>query len=207
MAAVTLFGTTGSSASPPLSLEARVLAQGEFERVFVLPDRQRLRTAGEWVRTERGLSSGVRDLTIARLRREGFVAALRVGLRAWHGVNVVRPFKPHWAGSSAVLQFESSASAKAEASAMLRAAKIVPPDNIPTAQFAVPGISGALGYERYLPDGGEDTIAFADGRFLYLIRFGAFTGARAATVAPFPRARMLVAARTLYNRVHGHSLP
>lgn len=203
IAALTVLGTAGSTVSAPLPLEARLLQQGEFARVSVLPEPQRFGAAARWVRAERGFSSRVRDLQIARLEQEGFVAALRAERRAWHGVNVVHPFKPYWAGSSAVLQFESASSATAEALAMLRDAKIVPPDAIPTARFAVPGIPGALGFSRYLGNGEEDTLVFADGRFLYAISFGSFTGARAATVPPSPRARMLAAAHALYQRVHG----
>jgi hypothetical protein len=203
IAALTVLGTAGSTVSAPLPLEARLLQQGEFERVSVLPEPQRFGAAARWVRAERGFSSRVRDLQIARLEREGFVAALRAELRAWHGVNVVQPFKPYWAGSTAVLQFESASSATAEASAMLRDAKIVPPGTIPTARFAVPGIPGARGFTRYLGNGEETTLVFADGPFLNVIGFGTFTGARALTVPPYLGARMVAAARTLYQRVHG----
>ena len=43
IAALTTLGATRSSAHPPLPLEARVLDQGEFERVFVLPEQAPVR--------------------------------------------------------------------------------------------------------------------------------------------------------------------
>ena len=68
----------------------------------------------------------------------------------------------------------------------------------PSVVFAVAGIPGAVGFEQTGASGGRN-VAFADGRFYYLVGDGWNNSAKDAV----PRATLIAAATKLYQRVHG----
>jgi hypothetical protein len=66
-------------------------------------------------------------------------------------------------------------------------------------RFVVPGLPRASAFRVGTSSDGDDSIWFTDGRFLYFVGMGWGNGARPA------RAALIVAAESLYERVHSHA--
>ena len=68
----------------------------------------------------------------------------------------------------------------------------------PVSRFVVAGIPTASAFRLGTSSSGGDNILFTDGRFLYFVGIGWSTGGKPA------RAALIAAARSLFERVHGH---
>jgi len=128
----------------------------------------------------------------SRLRRAGFVAAIREDLD-WSGGG-------DRAALSAVVRLGSAKAARAEISQQLRDFADQPnrDNNVKTyTPFEVPGIPGARGFSSTSTGGAGHNIIFADGPFTYHIGVGWF----AQVKNPPTRAQLIAATARLYKRV------
>lgn len=188
-------GVAGSeSAVKPLRITGRVLRAGELPG-FVPKERPAAVTSvAAWNKVA---PSGGIDVE-ARLRRAGFVAAVREDLEWTKGSDR--------AALSAVVRLGSAGAARAEIAQQVRDFAAAPNrGRVKTyTPFAVPGIPGAHGLTLTDDRGGEGhNIIFADGPFTYLIGVG--WGAQAKD--PPTRAQLISTATTLYKRVHARPAP
>ncbi len=140
--------------------------------------------AAVWV-SGLGLSISAQNAEEARLRRLGFVAGV--------AENLLFPGNPNRYGLSLVEQFRSASSAKAE---LGHGAGNSP--GVKWTYFAVAGIPGARGFETIGKGTSGRNVAFADGRFYYVV--GAGWNAPASNVVS--RTTLIAAALALYHRVH-----
>jgi hypothetical protein len=175
-------------ASPrPLPLRDRLIKQGELAGFRPQSEARAYRTAEAWVGSGPH-PSGEQMSAIARLQREGFVAALSELLdRETAGGG----------GESWVVQLGSAASARAELKVDLDKAKRDEPS---FSAFSVPAIPSARGFRVFVNGEVGENIFFADGPFLYLVGQGGPSGDKTLPT----RAGLIKAVTTLYRRVHGH---
>jgi hypothetical protein len=113
----------------------------------------------------------------ALLRKDGFAGGIFENLH-WQARNID--------GLSMVVQLGSPAAARTYLTIY----------NGPLAPFPVSGIPGARGFG----DSGGVNIVFADGDYAYLVGAGWQSGSTHTVT----KAQLLVAAKLLYHRVHGH---
>jgi len=168
-------------AAAALPLTGRVLRAGELSGMVASGPVRVITGAAAWVKSEGGPG---RKAEIARVRKLGFIAGVRENLRA--------PGNPARAGLSAVEQFSSATSAKAEVVHESTA-------NGPWVSFPVHGIPGARGFEALSSQGNGRNVAFADGVYYYIVGAG-WGGASNNAVS---RSTIAAAALRLYQRVHG----
>ncbi len=179
-------GTTASSttsaagaAAPPGGVRGRVLAAGELSGMRPQPQLVGV-DAPSWVVAE-AVAPSHRASEVARLRRLGFLAAVREPLVAENGSQA--------AGVSIVEQFRSASAARAELAVeygqnAASGGRLTP--------FAVPGIPGGRGFDLSGQGGSGANVAFTKGPYLYVVGEAAEASSRASVLA---------AAQHLYNRV------
>lgn len=169
-----------AGAPPGLAgVRGRVLVANEMKG-FVPHGRRALGiNAASWAVVDQ-VPPGQRAALTGMLERLGFVAGLREDLI---GPN-------HLVGLSTVEQFRSVAAARAELRAELALAVAGP-----APAFAVSGIPGARGFGAA---GSGFNVAFADGRYFYLV--GAESPPPGVPGGP-TRASVIAAAQHLYGRV------
>ena len=175
-----------AAAPKPLPLSARVIRQGDFSDLRPESRTQSFRTAKAWVAFDSQLTPAQASTDTARLKREGFVAAVTEFLD--RGSTRQR-------GVSWVLQLGSAAAARAELKA-----DFAEFENLggTFSAFAVPAIPGARGYRSVGGGFGGENVLFADGSFLYLVGQG-----WSSSEKPPTRAGLIAAVKKLYGRVHG----
>ncbi|MGZ6693619.1 MAG: hypothetical protein ACXVHQ_40290 [Solirubrobacteraceae bacterium] len=165
-----------------LAIEQRVLRDGEFAG-FVAPAHVSVaRDVGAFLR---GVPASQATADVRRLRRAGFVAAITEHLRS-----TVTPVDRD--AISTVVQFRRVDSARAEVTHALAG------EGAHLTAFAAPAIPGAKGLARSRGYGRSLDIAFANGRFFYLV--GCAFDARSKR--PPTRSQLIAAAQLLYRRVH-----
>jgi hypothetical protein len=190
------FATTGAAlAGPkPLTLNDRVIQQGEFPPFLALPGPSTTlyNSPNKWVSVDTSLTDAQSKAEIAQLRGDGFVAVLSRQL----GTAQQEPF----GGLSWVMQLRSATAAEAALAANIQYAKTsLKPPNTYTA-FQVAGIPGARGYSASSAGGAGDNLVFTDGPFLYFVGFGWTSKPKNLPT----QAQLVDAASRLYKRVHGH---
>lgn len=177
----------------PLHITGRVLRAGELAGFVPKERAATVASVAAWAKIA---PSGGIDVE-ARLRRAGFVAAVREDLNWTNGSDR--------GALSAVVRLGSARAARAEIAQQVRdfadeprrgRAKTYTP-------FAVPGIRGAHGFTLTATDGAGHNIIFADGPFTYHLGVG--LGPQAKDI-PTP-AQLISAATTLYKRVHARPAP
>jgi hypothetical protein len=182
-------GTPGLGAPPkPLPLSARVIAHGEFAGFgpFGPPHLQTFRSATTFLRQYQQASTPSQvSAWVALLHREGFVAVV---------VEQLGSLTANRGGLSWAMELGSPADARSEV------AKEVAEDQAhgPVSRFSVGGIPRVSAFRLGTSSNGGDNILFADGRFAYFVGIGWSNGGKPA------RAALIAAARSLYERVHGH---
>jgi len=165
-----------SAAETPLPLKARVFNPSELHSLFLRPGKEgTTRDPATWSR-----DSG---LTVAQLRRDGFVVGIREDSKPRSPVDAV--------GVSLAAQFKTPAGA----------ARAVAQEPTHPRKFPVPGIPGARGY-KYLGQTREFDIYFADGDFEY-----AEVVAQPGDEGGLTGLLLAAATRSLYHRVHGRPAP
>jgi hypothetical protein len=167
-------GAAGAAPASPHSLTARVLNAGQL--AGMRPDAKLVivRTATAW--------SDGNATQATRLKRWGFAGGVAEAL--------LTPGNSNRYGLSLVIQLSSAANARA-------ALKAEYGSNGPWTHFAVPGIPGAVGFERLTASEGGRNIVFALGPFTYLVAVGWLAGARNSV----PRSALITAAKLLYAHV------
>jgi hypothetical protein len=174
-----------------------LLRQGEFERFFVLPRVYTYRSADRWAHSA---DAPVAASSAARLRHEGFRLALSEHLRAWHGVGVIRPFKPGWYATSTAIELASPEAARAEVRAMIRDDQRADSTEqvADYRPFGVPGIPGAHGHCV----GQDCRVIYTIGHEVHVLTAGWREGdARAMTVGRSLLDRMRIAAARQFARL------
>jgi hypothetical protein len=174
---------TGVAAAAGLALTQRVLASGQLAGMKSTKAPVAVKGAAAFVASEGG-PPAQRSAEVARLTKLGFIAAVREPL--------VSPGNGNLAGLSLVVQFASSASAKADLAHESTT-------NGPWKYFTVAGIPGARGFESIQSAGGGRNVGFTDGPFYYLVGAG-WSGSASNGV---PRSQVISTALALYRRVHG----
>lgn len=175
-------------ATSPLPLSQRVLRANEFAG-FTPSKLQTAKDVDAWVKiAPRALVN-----LAARLRAEGFVAALREDLQGQTNDR---------GALSIVVQVASPRLARIELARQLRdystESRRLPGHTY--APFAVPTIPAAHGFMGTDPNGGTGlNIIFSDGPFVYHVGTGWGAGAK----GPPTRASVIAAVKGLYERVHG----
>jgi hypothetical protein len=171
-----------------LGLNDRVLRQDELHG-FRAAD---VRTASDADAWEKLAPSALVDVA-NRVRREGFVAAVREDLAGSSGDR---------GALSIVVRLRNARAASAEIARQLRdyATEGTRLHGHTYAPFTVAGIPGAHGFTSNDPNGGTGVnVIFADGAFAYHVDAGWAKGAK----TPPTRAAVVRAAAHLYARVHG----
>jgi hypothetical protein len=140
--------------------------------------------ATSWV-TETETPAPERAAATARLTRLGFVGGVRERLLPDNGAAAE--------GLSIVEELGTAQSARAELAAQLPLVRA----HGPVSTFGVAGIPGAVGFGGSTPQSSGENVAFAKGRYYYLVGAGWTTG----TPSPPTRAQLIAAARSLYQRV------
>jgi hypothetical protein len=133
------------------------------------------------VRTATAWSDGDSTQT-TRLKRWGFVGGVAEAM--------LTPGNSNRYGLSLVLQLSSAVNARA-------VLKSEYSSNGPWTHFAVPGIPGAVGFERLTSTSGGRNIAFALGPYTYLVGAGWLAGAHNSV----SRSAVIAAAKLVYSRV------
>jgi hypothetical protein len=171
--------------APPAlrGVAGRVLVAGELSGLT--PQGRRILgiSAASWV-VEDQVPAGQRAREAARLRRLGFVAAVREPLVGVNG--------SQGGGLSIVEQFRSPAAAQQQLAAEI---KLSTAPGIHATLFTVPGIPGARGFELSGPAGAGSNVEFTKGSYYYLV------GAAQPPNGPSARASVIAAAQHLYARV------
>lgn len=163
-----------ATAASPLPLTARVLKAGELSGM-------RPGTKAVLIRTAKAWSQG--DTAQAKqLEHWGFVGGVAVAM--------VTPNNSNRYGLSLVVQLSSAANARSELKAEYSS-------NGPWTHFAVPGIPGAVGFERVTSSQGGRNVAFALGPYTYLVGAGWLAGPANGV----SRSDVIAAARLIYARV------
>lgn len=170
--ALVLAGAAG--AVSPLPLTARVLKAGELPDMRPGAKPVIIRTATAWSNGDASQET--------RLKRWGFVGGVAEAM--------LTPGNSNRYGLSLVIQLSSPVNA-------LAALKAEYSSNGPWTHFDVPGIPGAVGFERLTAKSGGRNIAFAVGPYTYLIGAGWLAG-NANSVS---RSVLIVAAKLIYARV------
>jgi hypothetical protein len=117
------------------------------------------------------------------LKRGGFVAAVAESL--------VTPGNSNRYGLSFVVELSSHANARV-------ALDYDTTTNGPWTRFDVPGVPGAVGFERLTSTEGGRNIAFSIGPYVYLVGVGWLGGNKNAV----PRSDVISAAQIAYKRAH-----
>jgi hypothetical protein len=160
-----------------------VLAAGELAGLEPAGRRALGINAVSWVSEEGGPASA-RAAETARLDQLGFVAGVTEHLHPANGTAQE--------GLSIVEQFRTAAGARAELG--FRVGHVGGAGNT---AFAVVGIPGAHGFGGSGPEVSGINVAFAKGRYYYLVGAGWPSG----TSSPPTRAALIAAALHLYHRV------
>jgi hypothetical protein len=184
----------GQAPGEPRLLAERVVQAGEL--IGFEPDGlpQIVRSAEVWAGSDT-LPRKQLAREVARLRRLGFVGA------------VVQFFNRSGGERQAIsvaMQVGSAEAARAELLDWYGNQKASTAPGERFVPFAVPGVPGARGVDRYTPGrGGGHNIAFSDGPFFYVV------GAAYEGTAPRSRIRaeVIAAAAALYARVGGLPVP
>jgi len=192
---LSVFGVARSEATvEPLPITGRVLRAGELPG-FV--PKERPATVASVAAWNKVAPSGGIDVE-ARLRRAGFVAAVREDLNGTSG--------SYEAALAVVVRLGSPEAARAEIAQQVRDFADQPNRGGVKMQtpFPVPGIPGASGWTSTGNDGfSGHNIIFADGPFTYLLGMGWGSQAK----SPPTPAQLIAATRALFKRVHGRPAP
>jgi hypothetical protein len=172
--ALWLVSVPAAGAAPALSLTARVVKAGQL--AGMRPDTKLaiIRTATAW--SEGNASEAT------RLKRWGYVGGVAEAM--------LTPGNSNRYGLSLVIELSSAGNARA-------AAKAEYSSNGPWVHFAVPGIPGAVGFERLTASDGARNVVFASGPYTYLVAVGWLAGVRNSV----SRSALIAAARLVYERV------
>ena len=164
-------------------LNQRVLGNGQLAGMVTAPSSRAITDLTAWVSGE-NLTGSALTAEVNRLRRLGFVGALPE--------NLTTPGNADRFGLSLAEEFKSTQGPKAEvAYSTVR--------NGPLVKFAVPAIPGAVGFEQTGgPGGGGRNVAFADGKYFYVVGDGWNTSIKDAV----PRDQLIAGALLLYRKVH-----
>jgi len=184
---VAFAGTAQAQPAKEPSLSQRVLDSNELAG-FEQTDVHTVKDVKAWAKITPGALVNV----AARLRFEGFVAAVREDLGA--------QTKDRGA-LSIVVQVRSSAAATRELGLQPRdyATESRRLQGHTTRAFRVSGIPGAYGFTATDPSGGFGVnVIFADGPFVYHVGAGWAAGA----TSPPTKRQVVTAAHHLYKRVH-----
>ena len=177
----------------PLHITGRLLQANELP-AFVPAERAGVVTnVTAWNKVA---PSGGVDVT-NRLRKAGFVAAVREDLRWTKGTDR--------GALSAVVRLGSARAAQAEIAQELRDFAHEPGSRgvLTYTPFRVSTIPGAHGFSKTATDGAGHNIVFADGPFTYHVGVG--WGPQVKD--PPTRVQLIAAATSLYLRVHGRPAP
>ena len=163
----------GASASPVL-LTARLVKAGQLAGMKPNTKAVIIRSASGWSRGDTAETKA--------LKRLGFVAGVSVAL--------VTPNNSNRYGLSYVIQLSSAANARAELKSEYSS-------DGPWTHFAVPGIPGAVGFERLNATQGARNVTFALGPYAYLVAAAWLDGAHNSV----SRSAVISAAKLVYQRV------
>jgi hypothetical protein len=178
-----LFAVASAQASPPL--QQRVLRASELPGFKLDGQIEIVRSAQAWYHAK--ISGRYKDA--AALQARGFVAgALEHLYRLQAGAHAADAV-------SGVIQFKTARGAAAHLGQTIAELRT---SSAGLKQFAVPGIPGAQAAATAAVDDNGFTIAFADGRFWYLVSVLYPPNAAHAPT----RASVIGVARVLYRRVH-----
>jgi len=174
--------TSATAQPPPVSgnIQSRVLAEGELSGVTVAGRSVVADSPESWA-VEDELPASKRTSEAERLRRLGFVAAVREPLVATTGSQT--------AGLSIVEQFRSPGSARSRLATEYRQSTA---SGGHVTVFAVPAIPGARGFELSSSGSSGSNVVFTKGPYYYLV------GEQAEASS---RANVTTAAQHLFNRV------
>ena len=183
----------GAPAAEPLSVSKRVLRANELRgfkpfgppTVFLRPR--------AWISSDTGLTKGAVTARATRLTKRGFVTLVNQNLAPMRG-------SYDRGGVSWVMRLGSPAFARAELATIAKySATEGKRRGHSYKPFKVTGVPRAIGFRATSPGQVSDNVVFADGPFIYSIT------ARWEQYARKPPARFttIVAARKLYQRVHG----
>jgi hypothetical protein len=169
-------------------LRQRVLSANELVGFDPTGPATVVRDVNAWAKIAPSALTNVRS----RLRRAGFVAAIREDLKA----------RTNDRGAlSIVVELASARAARAELARQLRdyAAEPLHAPAQTYTPFSVPGIPGAHGFTGRNPSTVGVNVIFSDGPFDYHVGAGYGTNAH----DPPTRGQVISAAAKLYRRVHG----
>lgn len=185
--------TRSATAVKALHITGRVLRAGELHGFNPKERAATVASVAAW--NELAPSGGI-DVE-ARLRRAGFVAAVREELEWTKGSDR--------GALSVVVRLGSARAARAEIAQQARDFTDEPHRGRARTYnpFGVPGIPGAQGFTLTATNSAGHNIILADGPFTYHIGVG--WGLKAKNIPP--RAQLIAAATTLYGRVHARPAP
>ena len=182
--ALVLAGVAAGVAYGALPLTGRVLHSGELAGMKASGPVGVITGASAWVSTaDVGLPTSGQKADVARLRKLGFIAGV--------DENLVTAGNQNRGGLSAVEQFSSAKSAKAELVDESTA-------DGPWTYFSVDGIPGARGFEALSAQGNGRNVAFTSGVYYYIVGAG-WSGGSTNAVS---RTTLAAVALMLYHRVH-----
>jgi hypothetical protein len=183
--AIVAAGVAAGVAYGALPLTARVLHSGELAGIMKPSGPVGVTTgASAWVSSpDSGIPTSGQKAEVARLRKLGFIAGV--------DENLVTAGNQNRGGLSAVEQFSSAKSAKAELAYESTA-------NGPWTYFSVHGIPGARGFEALSTQGNGRNVAFTSGVYYYVVGAG-WSGGSTNAVS---RSTLAAVALVLYHRVH-----
>lgn len=184
---------SGATRAAPLGIKGRVLKSDEFAGFVAKTPVVVVVDLDDWAKVAPSGGIDVRD----RLRRAGFVAALREDLVWSKGTDR--------GGLSVVVRLGSVRAARREIAQQIRDFANEPGRGRAKsyAAFPVPGIVGAHGFTLTTEQTSGHNIIFADGPFTYHLGVG--WGSQASN--PPTRAQLIAAAKALYARVHARPAP
>jgi hypothetical protein len=193
LTASSVTAASGAARAAPLGIKGRVLMNGEFAGFAAKTPPVTALVLGDWAKAA---PSGGIDVT-SRLRRAGFVAAIREDLIWANGTDR--------GALSAVVRLRSASAARGEIAQQLRDFAGQPGRGRAKsyAAFSMPGIPGAHGFKLTSDDTSGYNIIYADGPFTYHLGVG--WGNQASS--PPTRAQLIAAARAFYGRVHSRPAP
>jgi hypothetical protein len=181
---IVVAGVAAGVAYGALPLTGRVLHGGELAGMKPSGPVGVSTGASGWVSTtDIGLPTSGQKADVARLRKLGFIAGV--------DENLVTAGNQNGGGLSAVEQFSSAKSAKAELAYESTA-------NGPWTYFSVHGIPGARGFEALSTQGNGRNVAFTSGVYYYIVGAG-WSGGSSNAVS---RSTLAAVALVLYHRVH-----
>jgi hypothetical protein len=169
-----------ASAQGALPLQQRVLGPGELSGFLINGPAEIARSAKAWLRP---VTPG-EFKAVAALNARGFVVGARESLTGSNAQAV-----------SDVIEFKTAREARATVAQVIAGMR---EDNYAVNRFSVPGVPSAQAAATSAVNRKAFNIAFADGRFWYLVSVSYPPEARKHPA----RASVVAAARALYRRVH-----